>query len=474
MFNLLCILFAIIDIETTGGTPVYERITEIAIVLHDGRTMVDRFSTLINPERSIPWNITQLTGITNEMVSEAPKFHEVARRIVEMTENAVFVAHNVQFDYGFVRAEFARLGYTYTRKTLCTVRLSRKVFPGLSSYSLSNLKLHFGIVAQKSHRALDDTLATVELFEKILEAEGEDSIRATLNYGIRESKLPEGIRLAQLEAVPDACGVYYFYNAQGEVIYVGKSLNMRKRLMEHFADSTAKGEKLRAGVADFGFELTGSELAALLLESEEIKRLQPSINKAQRVKQFSGAIFKFEDERGYWCLAVGKKSGKKSKGLEMVADYPKLEHAKSHLEIIRRQFELCNRLCHLDFGDNACFYYSIKQCRGGCIGEEPVSEYNLRVAEALSQLQRGLTGSFLIVEEGRTAEERTIIAVEDGSYKGFTWVDVEMGMLDREALFSMVKGRGADPEAPRIIRGYMDRLETKRKSQVIRLEKRSE
>lgn len=158
MFNLLCILFAIIDIETTGGTPVYERITEIAIVLHDGKRVIDTFSSLINPERNIPWNITQLTGISNEMVAEAPRFHEVARKIVEMTESAVFVAHNVQFDYGFVKAEFARLGYTYTRKTLCTVRLSRRVFPGLRSYSLSNLKLHFGILAEKSHRALDLSL----------------------------------------------------------------------------------------------------------------------------------------------------------------------------------------------------------------------------------------------------------------------------------------------------------------------------
>jgi DNA polymerase-3 subunit epsilon len=471
LFNLLCILFAIIDIETTGGTPVYERITEIAIVLHDGKRVIDTFSTLINPERNIPWNITQLTGISNEMVAEAPRFHEVARKIVEMTESAVFVAHNVQFDYGFIKAEFSRLGYAYSRKTLCTVRLSRRVFPGLRSYSLSNLKLHFGILAEKSHRALDDTLATVQLFEKILDAEGEESIRATLHYGIRESKLPEGIRLSQLEAVPEACGVYYLHNSQGEVIYVGKSLNMRKRLMEHFADPTSKGEKLRAGVADFSFEVTGSELAALLLESAEIKRLQPSINKAQRMKQFSGGIFKLEDENGYWCLAVGKKSAKKSKGLELVADYPKLEHAKLHLESIRRQFELCNRLCHLDFGEGACFYYTIKQCRGGCVGEETASEYNLRVSAALAQLRKGLTGSFLIVEEGRSAVEKTIIAIEEGIYKGFAWVDTDMGGLDKEELVSLVSTKGEDPEATRIICGYLDRLDAKKKSKIIRIDR---
>ena len=142
--------YAIIDVETTGGVARYERITEIAIVLHDGEKVVDTFSTLLNPERSIPWSITQLTGINDEMVAHAPKFYEVARKIVEMTEDAVFVAHNVSFDYNFVREEFARLGFTFTRRQLCTVRLARKVFPGLPSYSLSNLKKHFNIAADRA------------------------------------------------------------------------------------------------------------------------------------------------------------------------------------------------------------------------------------------------------------------------------------------------------------------------------------
>lgn len=157
-------MYAIIDVETTGGVARYERITEIAIVLHDGERVIDTFSTLLNPEKSIPWQITQITGITDEMVVNAPKFFEVAKQIVQLTEGKIFVAHNVNFDYSFVREEFARLGYEFQRRQLCTVRLSRKVFPGLASYSLSNLKKHFHIHAEKSHRALDDTLATTRLF----------------------------------------------------------------------------------------------------------------------------------------------------------------------------------------------------------------------------------------------------------------------------------------------------------------------
>ncbi|HNM27657.1 MAG TPA: exonuclease domain-containing protein, partial [Saprospiraceae bacterium] len=377
-------MYAIIDVETTGGQARYERITEIAIVLHDGDRVVDTFSTLLNPERSIPWNITQLTGITDDMVAHAPKFYEVARKIVEMTEGKIFVAHNVSFDYHFVREEFARLGFEFNRKQLCTVRLARKVFPGLPSYSLGNLKRHFGIHAEQSHRALDDTLATARLFELILtEQSAEGSIRQFVNRGVREAKLPPAITLERLHEIPTACGVYYFHNSDGQVIYVGKSLNIQKRLFEHFSDPTAKGEKLRAGVADLSYEITGSELVALLLESAEIKRLQPPVNRAMRNQHFVGGIFAYTDENGYRCLAPGKITARIKKGLELVAEYPKLDHARAHLQAVVRQFELCDRLCNLDFSGAACFHYNIKQCRGACVGEEPADEYNARLEQAL-------------------------------------------------------------------------------------------
>ena len=159
--------YAIIDIETTGGAAAREKITEIAIVLHDGTKVIETFETLLNPERSIPVYITQITGISDAMVAKAPKFYEVAKKIVTMTEGAVFVAHNVRFDYGFVQEEFRRLGYTYTRQQLCTVKLSRQAFPGLRSYALGNLIEHFNIKTTDRHRAMADTMATVEIFEKI-------------------------------------------------------------------------------------------------------------------------------------------------------------------------------------------------------------------------------------------------------------------------------------------------------------------
>ena len=450
-------LYAIIDVETTGGVARFERITEIAIVLHNGEEVIDTFSTLINPERSIPWNITHLTGITDEMVAHAPKFYEVARHIVEMTEGAVFVAHNVSFDYSFVREEFARLGYPFARQQLCTVRMSRKTFPGLPSYSLSSLKQHFGIQAERSHRALDDTLATVEIFERILATQPGRSVKSMLRYGIREAKLPAAVTLERLEAVPETCGVYYLHDERGEVIYVGKSLNIRKRLFEHFADLTPKGEKLRAGVAEISYEVTGSELAALLLESAEIKRIQPRINRALRSRSYTGCIFTYIDQNGYRCLAFGKRSAKSLKKFDVVADFPKVDQARVHLQNAVRQFELCYRLTHLDSSSHACFHHSIKKCHGACIGEEPVDAYNVRVEQAVNTLNRRLTGSFFVFEPGRSEGELAVLGVQEGRFLGLGFVDVEdAGRYTPEDLLETLKMLYEDPDAGRIIRGYVE------------------
>jgi DNA polymerase III subunit epsilon len=447
--------YAIVDIETTGGLGRGERITEIAIVLHDGSQVLDTFTTLLNPEQRIPWNITVLTGITDAMVANAPRFFEVAKQIVTITEGAIFVAHNVSFDYYFIREEFARLGYSYTRPQLCTVRLSRKVFPGLPSYSLSNLKQHFRIYSERSHRALDDTLATVNIFERILATkEASEHIEVFVNQGIKESKLPRNISLARLREAPEACGIYYLYDEAGTVIYVGKSLNIRKRLHDHFADHTAKGEKMREGVADFSVEVTGSELVALLFESAEIKRIQPRINKAQRIKKFDGAIFTYLDERGYRCFAYGKNTIANAKKMTFLADYAKLDHARNHLQAAAHQNELCQRLCSLDFSTNACFMYALKKCNGACIGAEPVADYNARAEVVMARFQKGLSDSFFLVEPGRTHDEWAVVGVRDGVYQGYGYLDRHGTEAELEACLNRPFN---DPEAGRIIYGYMEK-----------------
>ncbi|HMQ47111.1 MAG TPA: exonuclease domain-containing protein [Saprospiraceae bacterium] len=447
--------YAIVDVETTGGSAARDKVIEIGIVVHDGQQALRTFHSLINPERYVPYGITQLTGITQEMVQDAPKFYEIAREIVEITEHAIFVGHNVRFDYSFLREEFQRLGFTYSRKTLCTVRLSRKAFPGFRSYSLGNLIQQLAIPVSNRHRALDDALATARILELILDQESNrEEAKAMINLGIREALLPKNLSLEKIHALPEACGVYYFHDQKGEVIYVGKSINIKKRVAEHFADKTEKAGKLQQMVHDISYELTGSELVALLLESNEIKRLRPSVNRAQRVRQFPHIIYAFQDEAGYWCFNQAHASTKARQSLKVIAEFPKVSMARSRLQRAMELFDLCGRLCHVQPGNKACFNYHLKKCRGACVGMESVEEYNSRADEAISWLSTIFSDDFFILDRGRNEEEYAVVLVENGAYQGYGYVEKEQG--DVHALRDSIQYYTGNPETTRIIQGYLD------------------
>lgn len=448
--------YAIVDLETTGGRASRDKVIEIAIVLHDGVQILDTFSTLINPECYVPYGITQLTGITQDMVQGAPRFYEVARKVVEMTEGAIFVAHNVRFDYSFLREEFARLGYTYSRKNLCTVRLSRKAFPGLPSYSLGNLIRSLNIKVNARHRALDDALATAEILRRILNREdNEQRVKEMVNLGVKEALLPKNLSLEQIHALPEECGVYYFHNQKGDVVYVGKSINIKKRVAEHFANKTEKGSKLQQHVHDVSFELTGSELVALLLESHEIKRLRPSINRAQRVRRFPFVIHTYEDEAGYCCFEIAVVNAKTRKKYQVISEYPKLSHAKNQLNRAREEYGLCSRLCSFHPGLGACFHYHIKQCQGACIGAEPPESYNQRAEEARERLTTVFDKDFFLLDQGRCPEEMSVVLVEEGAYRGYGYIEREEMNGQPDYLRDAIKPFQGNPETTRIIQRYL-------------------
>lgn len=451
--------YAIIDLETTGGKAMRDRITEIAIVIHDGTQIINQWETLINPECYIPYGITQLTGITQEMVEDAPKFYEVAKQVVELTEDTIFVAHNVRFDYGFIRAEFQRLGYAYTRKQLCTVRLSRKTFPGLRSYSLGNLIQHFNIEVDARHRAMADTLATVDIFERILnQKNGVEEVKEMVNLGIKESLLPANLSLEKMHELPEACGVYYFHDENGNLAYVGKSINIKKRVAEHFAKVTEKARKLQRVVHDISYELTGSELIALLLESEHIKTQRPYINRAQRTRSFPFAIHTFEDEAGYIRFQTGKPVGKERKQLNILAEFHKLGHANGRLKRVIRTFQLCPKLAGIesDHRSGLCFDYHLKKCNGACGSLEPAAAYNERAAKAMEFLSTSFDEDFFVIDDGRHPNERSVVLVEDNTYKGFGYIDADQTIENLEDLRSVIDTRYADnPEVKKIIRLYL-------------------
>ncbi len=453
-------IYAVIDVETTGGRAARERITEIAIVLFDGEKILDTFSSLLNPERVIPYNITQLTGITQEMVEEAPKFYEVAKQIVEMTEGAIFVAHNARFDYSFIREEFKRLGYNYSRRQLCTVRLCRKTFPGLRSYSLGKLTQYFGIAMDRRHRALDDTLATVELLKVILQKQNSDSaVNELVNMGIRATNLPENISLERLHQLPEACGVYYFHDQFNKLLYVGKSINIKKRVMQHFANKNKKGHQLQQQVHDISYEITGSELVALLQESHEIKQYHPPINRAQRQRVFQYVIHYYANEQGYFCLDIAKAGKLKKKKLNVLREYPTILSAKTALNRIIETFELCQSYCNVDHIGRPCFYYHLHKCRGACIGEELPLVYNERIMEAVASLGTEFDDNFFILDKGRNPQERAVVLVENGAYQGFGYVDEEGMSGGVEELRDAIQPFQHNPDTVRIIRHFLLRNE---------------
>lgn len=270
-------MYAILDIETTGGKYGEEGITEIAIHKFDGSKVVDRFISLVNPEREIQPFVVNLTGINSKMLRTAPKFYEVAKRIVEITEDTVLVAHNAQFDYRILRTEFRRLGFNFERKTLCTVSLSQKLIPEAESHSLGKLVRSLGIPVSDRHRANGDALATLKLFKLLLSKDSDKSIIKTV---VRKETLGElsPRQLDIVENMPVRTGVYYLYNKDGELIYLGHSTNIKNRVNQHFTNSGNTARAIQKETKSVTYEVTGSELVARLKALEELHVNQPKYN----------------------------------------------------------------------------------------------------------------------------------------------------------------------------------------------------
>ena len=419
--------FAIIDIETTGGLSKRDRITEIGIVIHDGKQVVESYETLVNPERSIPSNITRITGITDDMVADAPKFYQIAKKIVELTEDTIFVAHNVRFDYSFIKQEFENLGYTFSKKQLCTVRLTKKVFPGIKSYSLGSLINHFNIEVHSRHRALEDARATAIIFDKILKSnEGQLSINKFINGALALTKLPEGVSKEDIKSLPETHGVYYMHDADGEIVYIGKSINIQKRIIQHFGKVSAKNQKMLNKVSSFSYEETGSELIALLLESKEIKKYNPEINRAQRKKSYPYFIHHYLNLKGYITFGILKSTVKNKDGKNILTFCTSKNSASSYMRRIVKDLQLCDKYCDLgSFDEKPCMQYSMENCLGACISQEDTESYNQRASMAISYLNTFFDENFFLLVQGRNAEEKGIVLVEEGVFKGYGFIALD-------------------------------------------------
>jgi DNA polymerase-3 subunit epsilon len=336
------------------------------------------------------------------------------------------------------------------------VRLARQVFPEVGKFGLDALIRYFNIHCENRHRAMDDTLATAKVFEYILQQqESEESIIDVLNLGIKESRLPKNITLDFLHALPEETGVYYFHDESGHVIYVGKSINIRTRVMQHFAEISNKAAKLQQSVHDITYHITGSELAALLLENHEIKKHQPRINHAQRRNSYPFALYVCADGHGYLHLGIGKMHKLEVPDAQCLQEYTSKDAAKGHLRSLVKQFGLCLNKTELSTGPGACFNYHIAQCSGACIQRQQPEPYNDRVLEAMAAISKNIKGSCLVIEPGRNHEERTIIAVEDGRYKGFGYLEAGFSLSSIEDAMDHVHHYAETPESLKIIHSFI-------------------
>lgn len=449
-------MFSVVDIETTGNGYKGQKITEISIFTFDGKHIVGEFTSLVNPEQNIPAFITNLTGIDNAMVRNAPKFYEIAKKVAELTQDTIFVAHNVNFDYNIIQAEFKSLGFDFKRKKLCTVRLSRKIIPGLNSYSLGAICSSEKIPINGRHRAKGDAEATTELFRRLIERDDEFIINSFLNPRSRQATLPPLLDKKIVDNLPEAFGVYYFKNAAKEVIYVGKANNIKQRVISHFYDKKKKEQNMCLETADISFTETGSELLALLLESSEIKHIFPKYNRAQRKAGEAVGLFSYEDQKGIMHLAYNR--------LKLVPNpitkYYTVAECRNHLEYLCKEFELCPKYCHLQTNVSSCFHYQIKECKGICCDEETVESYNSRVHKAIKSVGIGAK-NLVIKETGRAENEIGFALILDGIYKGFGYVETYQSeqLINPEDYQFFVNPQKDNRDIQRILGGYVRKLE---------------
>ncbi|CAM3522263.1 exonuclease domain-containing protein [Flavobacterium chungbukense] len=442
-------MYAILDIETTGGQFNEEGITEIAIYKFDGHEVIDQFISLVNPEIPIQPFVVKLTGINNAMLQSAPKFYEIAKRIIEITSDCVIVAHNASFDYRILRTEFRRLGYDFEAKTLCTVELAKKLIPEQPSYSLGKLVRALGIPMADRHRASGDAMATTKLFKMLLEKDVEktivkDFIKLELEKGIA----PKFLDL--INQMPAKTGVYYIYNEAGTLIYIGKSQNIKKRMNQHFTGITTKSKRIQAQVFRITYEETGSELIALLKESQEVKVNRPRYNRSQKKSVFPFALYAEKDANGYINLKLEKADGRKKE----ITSFASLQEGKNALFKFTAKYFLCQKLTGLYQSKKECFQYKIKECDGACIGEFPAETYNLRVQQFISE-NSFENKSMILIDRGRNVNERSAILIENGTFKGYAYYDLNYQITNIEILKNILIPMQHNRDVKNIIQNYI-------------------
>ena len=385
------------------------------------------------------------------MLKNAPKFYEVAKRIVEITEDCIIVAHNSSFDYRILKTEFKRLGFPFKRKTLCTVELSKQLIPDMASYSLGKLTRALGIPMSDRHRANGDAMATVKLFKMLLSKDLDKVIVKDAIKVEQKSKMAPNLN-SIIEEMPSDTGVYYIHNNEGDIIYIGKSNNIRKRIIQHFTGTNSKSKKIQRLVNTVTYEKTGSELAALLKESAEIKKNKPIFNRALRRTIFTHALYSSIDDNGYINLSIDKSNREETP----ITTFSTRASGKHFLFKAVEEYNLCQKLTGLYQTKTSCFKFDVKECQGACINEEPIDLYNKKVTSLIEKYTYN-SKNILIIDKGRAIEEKSVFLIENGIFKGMGFFDLNHQINNKKILSSLITPMDNDRDTQHIIQSYMRR-----------------
>jgi DNA polymerase-3 subunit epsilon len=449
---------ACIDLETTGGTAVHHRVIEVGIVLLDGGEVVDEWSSLVNPAMRIPASIEAFTGISNAMVAEAPAFEDIRAEIRRRLDGRLFVAHNARFDYGFVRNEFRRLGERFSAPVLCTVRLSRALFREHARHNLDTLIERWNLSCGARHRALGDAAVLPPLLAAFESAVGPERLQEATEAARYESRLPGQLSPDLADDLPDGPGVYLFRGEGGALLYVGKSRNLRSRVLAHFAAEhrSSKESKLARQVRDVEWIETGGELGALLLESRLVKDLAPAANRRLRRSVGAHCIRLRSVDGGLVAAIEPFDAGDFDADVESFGPFRTGRDAARALEGKAREAGLCLKVLGLEQGEGSCFACQLGKCRGACVGREPRPLHDVRLRLALASLRVKpwpFAGPVGIREAAAGGAGSVLHVVDRWQHIGTARDEEEVAGL----LGSSPRG-GFDPDAYRIVARCLERV----------------
>lgn len=382
--------YVLLDLETTGPTPLKDRITEIALIKFEAGKEVDRWQTLVNPQTNIPDFIQSLTGITNEMVKDAPIFEQVAGELLDYLDGAVMCAHNVRFDHGFLKAEFKRIGITLKQRVLCTVKLSRKLYPQHKSHGLSAIIERHNFSCSQRHRAMGDVEVMAQLIAHAQEDLGEEALQVAAAELSKKPSLPSGIDENIIDEIPETPGVYLFYGENNLPLYIGKSVNLRARVMSHFSSDHRSTKEMRISqeIKYIDWIETAGEFGALLLESRLVKERQPIYNRQLRRERQLCAwqLAESPDAKPLLTLIREDEITPENMG-SLFGTFRSKKQATEVLRSIAEEHALCLKVLGLESGKGACFRSQIKRCKGVCCEKESPEMHFLRLQQALISLR---------------------------------------------------------------------------------------